>query len=905
MNLNVKYLKDYKEPNFYPKEVELTFNINNNKTVEVTANISYYKNPKLLSSTSELVLNGTAELLSISLNNEVLNSSLYTLNNDSLVINNLPNEFSLQIVTLIKPWLNQSCSGLYASKENLYTQCEPEGFRRITYYQDRPDVMAIFTTHIIANQDEFPIALSNGNKIKEELLSNNKKLTSWHDPYKKPSYLFALVAGKLDLNRDFFITKSGRKVNLEIYVMEHDLPYTNHALESLKKAMKWDEERFNLEYDLDTYMIVAVDDFNMGAMENKGLNIFNSHFVLASKDTATDQDFVDIEAVIGHEYFHNWTGNRVTCRDWFQLSLKEGLTVFRDQEFSSSLHNRGVLRIANVNYLRAFQFPEDLGALAHPVRPSSYVEINNFYTTTIYEKGAEIVKMYQTILGPAKFNEGVKLYLKRHDGTAATCDDFFQTMRETSPISLDGFMLWYEQAGTPIVQVTSSYNSNAQEYTLEFTQYPPHNQPDNKPVLIPIKIALFDEFGHEYTDLSLKQDLKNNNNYVYHEDGLILLIREKQHSFTFEKVKFKPTPSLCRDFSAPIKLEYNHSDKELLLLAKHENDGFNQFECLHSILIKLMRQIYEQVNSTGIKEYCRNFSPELIKKISSLINEDIWQTLSAIANNPNLSAEFRALTLKVPSFNEMLTSGLKNISPISLTNAINIFTFLVGEKLFDSWMEIYNLNLTNIYNFDDHGKRSLKNLALYYILKTLYYKLDNPTSLSLIETLALGQYNNADNLTDKLGVLNSLKDLSIDIRLTCLESFYNTYLNFPLVINKWLSLQALSEVITIEDLNRLMVDKTFNPTNPNKIYALVRNFASNGLKFNNLEGYEFIADQIIAIDKFNPQVASSIARKFNQIQYLDAKWQTLARHSINRILSTPNLSLDVKEILTKFLLLNV
>lgn len=876
--LTAKYLKDYKETNYFISNIDLNFVINNDKTVLVTNISTYFKNPN--SNQSGLILDGNAEIVSVILNDKNLSVNDYEIKNEQLIIYSLADEFTLTITTKLYPYNNKTCMGLYASSGNLLTQCESEGFRKITYYQDRPDVMASFTTHITADKDKFPTLLSNGNKIKEEILDNNQIKVTWQDPFKKPSYLFALVAGKYESIQDEFVTKSGKKIALYIYTSAKYINDCSHAMQSLIKAMKWDEERFNLEYDLNSYIIVATNDFNMGAMENKGLNIFNTKYVLANKDTATDNDFINVEAVIGHEYFHNWTGNRVTCRDWFQLSLKEGLTVFREQEFTADMHNRTTKRIQDVKGLRQLQFPEDAGPLAHSVRPESYIEMNNFYTMTVYEKGAEIVRLYQTILGKDGFNKGLDLYFKRHDGQAVTCDDFCLSMTDANNFDLSQFMLWYSQAGTPNIIVKDYYNSINNEYTLYFEQIIPDTpeQKNKKPMLIPIKIGLLSENGLELNNFEISQG-----RYIKRNNEIILLLDSEKNNFVIEKVFSKPIPSLLRDFSAPIKLEYEYTYKNIITLIRSDTDEFNRWDKLQYIYSKKIHNIYN------------NF---INNNLSDEIEIEFWDSLKDLLNSEKLSPEFIALAFEIPSFSEILPQ-IKNANPIILTKAIDYLLCLIGEKLFDFWIEVYNINLTMHYKFEDQGKRKLKNTALFYIMNALKNKLNNPHSLQLAETLLLGQFNNADNMTDSLAVLIAQNNLDFQLQEELLLAFYNKWYKNELVMDKWFSIQAISQLISIEKLNKLMVNKAFNSTNPNKIYSLLRTFTTNGLKFNTIDGYEFIANNIIAIDKFNPQVASSLAKGYAQVTYLNPNYKQMAKTTLQQILIQKNISNDIYEIINK------
>ncbi|MFN8769283.1 MAG: aminopeptidase N [Neisseriaceae bacterium] len=878
-NKTLKYLKDYHQPNFLAKTIALTFEVlDSEQKVLVKSVTNYSLNPS--STINTLELDGDSELSAIYINDRLLSDNEYLLLNNKLIIENLPSEFALTVHTIVFPWQNKSYMGLYESRGNLLTQCEAEGFRHITYYQDRPDVMATYTVTIIANKDKFNSMLSNGNLIKEHTEGNIRTVT-WHDPFKKPSYLFAVVIANLKYISDNYITKSGRNVLLEVYAEPKYLHNLQHAMDSVKRAMRWDEDRFNLEYDLDRYMIVASSDFNMGAMENKGLNIFNTKYVLADKKTSTDNDYILIEAVVGHEYFHNWTGNRVTCKNWFQLSLKEGLTVFRDQEFTADLHGRSVKRIQDVATLRRRQFPEDSGALAHPVRPESYLEMNNFYTMTVYEKGAEIVRMYQTILGKDGFNKGMELYFERHDGYAVSCEDFCNAMADANHFDLSQFMLWYLQAGTPYVTVKDTYKPDTQEYMLEFTQKIPDTpgQTNKKPQLIPIKFGLLDGSGYDLLNFEVIYGL-----YIKHSDGIVLLLDDYQNKFVFKNVVTRPTPSLLREFSAPIKLEYNYTESQRMLIINHDSDEFSRYEHLQQIIIKQIKSVYSS----------------LILNDSPIIDSNFKRALNSLLKNPNLDPNFIALAFTLPSFAEMQTI-IKDINPNLLSKAITFVEQEIGEQLFDSLMEVYNLNLTMHYSFADHGKRALKNIALFYLIRALNRKLNNEHSLQLVETLTLGQLHNADNMTDELAVLVAINNTNNGIRNTIFDEYYQKWQDNELVMDKWFALQASSNLITVEQLNKLLVDKAFISTNPNKIYSLLNTFTTNGEKFNTDSGYSFIADQVIAIDKFNPQVASRLVTGFNQASNMQNSYKVMAKTSLQRILKQDNLSNNVLELGSKIM----
>lgn len=976
-NKTIKCLADYTPTDYLVDKINLIFTVNTDKTVHVQNITHYYKNPK--TSGHKLILNGSAKLLSIKLNNRQLNDNEYSIINEELTLNqqtlnniieknssekipknkcisekhiagknfsdiHISEQFILDITTIVYPYENKSCMGLYAaSNGSLITQCEPEGFRKITYYPDRPDVLAHFTTTIINKNPDFSVLLSNGNKIADSKvadskvtdlkISNSKVVDSkiantivssstdgtgdiiqkvvWHDPFRKPCYLFALVIGDFAVLADTFTTRSNKSVKLELYVDKPDIARANHAMQSLKKAMQWDENRFNLEYDLDTYMIVATSDFNMGAMENKGLNIFNTKYILADKDTATDTDFIYVEAVIAHEYFHNWTGNRVTCRDWFQLSLKEGLTVFRDHQFTADLHNKTLKRIQEVKLLRQVQFPEDSGPLSHSVRPLSYIEIDNFYTATVYEKGAEVVRMYQTILGNAGFNRGLDLYLKTNDGTAATCEDFCQAMMQannngTNGIDLTQFMLWYSQAGTPHITVTAVYNSSKQEYQLIFTQTLNHhktNPPATSkidteqaekinplPMLIPVRIGLIDQDGYELTNI-----IPATGSYIEHDNEIVLLLTETSNTFTFTNIKQHPVPSLFREFSAPIKFEFAYTEKDRLHLINHDSDEFTRWDNFQTLLQQKIIKLYNnKLINNG------HTSPETVQVANNSSDNEFWLSCKNLLNNINLAPEFRAILFQLPTFSEMLML-INDVNPQILASVLSDFAWQIGDHLFDSWMELYNLHLSlnPHYDFNEFGRRSLKNTALFYIMKALSTKLNNPNTLQLIETIVLGQYHNAQNMTDSFAVLTATADLNAPIREQVLDEFYTKWENNELVLDKWFAVQASSQLITTEMLNKLMVNKKFIATNPNKIYALLRTFTTNGLKFHTEEGYSFIADKIINIDKFNPHLASILAQGFSNAVYLAANHKRLAKFTLNRILEQPGLSSAVKEILNK------
>lgn len=861
----IKYLKDYQQPNYLVTTTNLEFQI---KEQHVIATVSTtYSKDQQQNSNNNLILNGSSKLLHVKLNQQELHD--YVLTNDELILSNLPNSFELTIVTEIDAFNNKSCMGLYASQGSLFTQCEPKGFRKITYYQDRPDVMAIFSTTIIADKKDYPVMLSNGNKISEELLNDGRTKVVWHDPFKKPSYLFALVAGKFAMIEDHYITISGRKIQLEVYSDTESISQCQHCMESLKRSMQWDEQRFNLEYDLDRYMIVASGDFNMGAMENKGLNIFNTKYVLAESKTATDTDFINVEAVVGHEYFHNWTGNRVTCRDWFQLSLKEGLTVFRDQEFTSDLHSRAVKRIQSVKTLRQGQFPEDASALAHPIRPASYIEMNNFYTMTVYEKGSEVVRMYQTILGRDGFKRGMDLYFARHDGQAVTCNEFCSAMADANHTNLEQFLLWYSQAGTPILTISDSYNATTQEYQLIIEQNIP-DTPDmtNKsPMLIPLEIGLISANGQELTfELTSGVNTQPENNCV-------LLVNQTQNVFKF-KVAEHPTPSLLRNFSAPVIVDYPYTQAQLLNLAANDSNSFNRWEAVQTLYKQEITALY---NATNIQ--------------SNFVSDKLIAAIAATITDEKLDPSMRSLIITTPNFAE-LSLQFKPVNVEKLNQAITYLRKTLANALENEFLVIYQANYSAEYDFNDAGKRALKNTALHYLL----IGSNSAKYIDLVEK----QYEQSDNMTDKISALSSVNDLEHPIREQLLVKFNQIYQNYPLVMDKWFTLQSQSQLnSTLECVKSLTSHPKFDNSNPNKLYALIRAFTANSLLFNTQDGYAFIADEILRIDRFNSGVASRVAHGFSIISSLSTEYQKLAKPEMQRILDQDGLSKDVYELISK------
>lgn len=851
------YLKDYRPADFFIPETELIIELKEKDTI-VSSKLHVVRNQLTGKHTRSLVLNGEAQTLqSILLNCKPCASKDYQVDEDSLTILNVPDEFTLEIQSRIQPQENTTLSGLYRSNQMFCTQCEAEGFRRITYFLDRPDVLSKFTTKIIADKTKYPVLLSNGNRVAKGDLEGERHWVQWVDPFNKPCYLFALVAGNLHCNADTYRTGSGKTVALEIYVEQQNKDKTAHALNALKKAMHWDEETFGLEYDLDLYMIVAVNDFNMGAMENKGLNIFNSKYVLADQDIATDSDFENIESVIGHEYFHNWTGNRVTCRDWFQLSLKEGLTVFREQLFSADCGNGTVKRIQDVNLIRAKQFSEDAGPLAHPVRPDSYIEINNFYTMTIYHKGAEVIRMLYTLLGKAGFRKGMDLYFERHDGQAATTDNFVEAMSDANHVDLSQFKRWYVQAGTPTVTAHGAYNPDAKIYTLTLSQQTPPtpDKSDKKPFVIPVKFALLSTEGQSITEEQ------------------VLVFKDEKQSFTFENIKENPVPSLLGGFSAPVKLSYAYSDADLIMLMGHDPDLLNRWDACQKIYEKLLFSLYKNPDSN----------------ISSSVIEGLKQAIQTTEE-----AGLLAQLFLLPSFDYLLEL-MGEVDPIRLLQARDKLKHHIASTLSKEFERLYqqyhrdNQELTK----EAMGARQLKNTALAFLMLS-----DADKWLHLAEK----QYEKASNMTDRIGALYAINDVPMPLRATLLKDFYEKWAHVPLVVNKWFLLEAQSRLPdTPKRVKELTAHKSFAISNPNNVYALIRGFASNphGFHHPSGEGYDFLANMVLELNKLNPQVAARVVEPLTHWRKYTAPHADQMKAALNQILVENNLSNDVYELAQK------
>jgi aminopeptidase N len=869
--------RDYTPPDYLIETVDLTFDLEP-ETTRVLSRLSIRANHDRSGGIRPLVLDGEElTLVSLKLDGAELSEASYRIEEGKLNIGDPPEAFVLEVITQISPRQNTALSGLYASGPMLCTQCEAEGFRRITYFQDRPDVMAVYTVTLKADKRSCPVLLSNGNRTAQGELSSGRHFATWHDPFKKPSYLFALVAGNLVHIADSFTTMSGRQVNLEIYVEEKNQGQCDHALKSLIRAMRWDEQEFGREYDLDTYMIVAVDDFNMGAMENKGLNVFNSRYVLASPESATDEDYQAIEEVIGHEYFHNWTGNRITCRDWFQLSLKEGLTIYRDQEFSADMQSRPVKRIADVKGLRSAQFAEDAGPLAHPVRPESYVEINNFYSMTVYHKGGEVIRMLRTLLGREGFRAGMDLYFARHDGQAVRVDEFVQAMADAGRRSLSQFMRWYDQAGTPVLTVTDDYDQEARVYTLTVTQScpPTPGQPAKEPFHLPFAMGLLDRDGKEFA-LRLEGESEASGT------SRVLELWDTRQSFRFTGIDSRPVPSLLRNFSAPVKVEYPYSDRDLTLLMTCDSDPFVRWEAGQVQALQVILGLVADYQ--GGREL--KLDDGFIASFGRLLADD-KQDRAFLAE---------ALTLPSESY---LAEQLAVIDPVAIHEAREFVRATVGERLREALQAVRAACAPREpYRPDDGlaGCRRLSNLCLSYLMAT-----GSPEAIKFSSS----QFQSADNMTDSLGALASLAGCACPERGEALAAFYRRWRDDRGVIDKWFSLQATSRLPdTLARVTELLEHPDFDIRNPNRVRSLVGAFSQvNHVRFHEKggAGYRFLADQILRLNAINPQIAARMLTPFSRWRRFDQARQELMKHELNRILAEPGLARDVYEIAAKSL----
>ncbi|MBU6486744.1 MAG: aminopeptidase N [Burkholderiales bacterium] len=882
---------DYAAPAFLVDSVALEFDLVPERTL-VKSTMRLRRNPDAAPGAPLELMGEALEFIAAAIDGNALSGGAVRAHEHGLTIENTPDAFELTIESACNPAENTTLSGLYVSSGNFFTQCEAEGFRRITYFLDRPDVMATYTVTLRADKTAYPVLLSNGNLVEEGELADGRHFAKWEDPFKKPSYLFALVAGKLVALEERIRTGSGKEKLLQVWVEPQDLDKTRHAMDSLIHSIRWDEARFGLELDLDRFMIVAVSDFNMGAMENKGLNIFNTKYVLANQETATDTDFANVEAVVGHEYFHNWTGNRVTCRDWFQLSLKEGLTVFRDQEFSADMQGgatdetaRAVKRIEDVRVLRQMQFAEDAGPMAHPVRPESYVEINNFYTMTVYEKGAEVVRMYQTLFGREGFRRGMDLYFKRHDGQAVTCDDFRHAMADANGRNLAQFERWYSQAGTPRVSVRVAYDATAGRYSVTLAQSygEAARETQTGPLLIPFAIGLIGRNGKD-TALRLEGEAAASGT------TRILELTEPEQTFTFVDVTEAPLPSLARNFSAPVVVEFDYTNDDLAFLLAHDSDPFNRWEAGQRLATR------ELLTLAGRAAAGQPLA----------LDDSTIAAFARVLSDESLSPAFRELAMMLPS-EGYLAEQMEQADPAAVHAARQFARKRLATALQSEWLAIYQRHTTpGAYEPTPQaaGHRALKNLALTYLAE-----LDDPAEAI---ALAGAQYDGADNMTDRAVALAALLSASATsagegAAERALDDFYGRFEKEPLVIDKWFALQATqrgsAKRPVIDIVRKLMGHPAFTLRNPNRARSLIFSFcAANPAQFHAADGsgYAFWAEQVIALDALNPQVAARLARSLELWRRYTPALRERMRATLEQV-ATQVKSRDVKEIVEKAL----
>ena len=872
--------QDYQASAFFIDQVDLTFDLDATKT-RVLNKMQVRRNPD--TPTQALRLHGEElNLARVLVNGQ---GTSFKLEDNSLVLENLPeghDVFELEIFTTCNPSKNTKLMGLYVSQDSFFTQCEAEGFSRITYFLDRPDVMSSYTVLMKADQKLYPVLLSNGNLVDSGPLEDGRHFAKWSDPHKKPCYLFALVAGQLVCREQRITTQKGSEHLLQIYVRPGDLDKTEHAMNSLMASIAWDETRFNLSLDLERFMIVATSDFNMGAMENKGLNIFNTKFVLANSQTATDSDFENIESVVAHEYFHNWTGNRVTCRDWFQLSLKEGLTVFRDQEFSQDIAHhpsaRAVKRIEDVRLLRTVQFAEDAGPMSHPVRPDQYLEINNFYTVTIYEKGAEVVRMMQTLVGKEGFKAGMALYFKRHDGQAVTCDDFASAVADANPQSalkehLEIFKRWYSQAGTPLLRVHGEYDEVQLRYTLHLNQMPPSNHSNNEPYLIPVEVGLLNSQGQETHATQL------------------LVLHESSASYVFENVSSRPIASVLRQFSAPVVLEQPLSQSDLLTLLAFDSDPFNQWDAAQKICLQAALETYQQKLSGNLE-------------FSDPISAELMAGLRQILRNPDLDNAFKELVLTLPS-ESYIAEQLTVVDPALIHQVREDMKSQIARDLFEDWQWIYHNNqLLGAYKPEpfDMGQRAITSMALQYLCLQAVQSGDK-----LWPGITYQKFKDAHNMTERFAAMGALVNAGHELGDKALELFHSMFSNEALVLDKWFALQASAcerQTPVLTKVKQLTQHADFHIKNPNRARSLIFSYCmSNPGAFHKADasGYVFWAEKVLEIDAFNPQVAARLARGLDRYRKLAQPYQNAAHEAIKRVAAKADLSNDVREVISRAL----
>ena len=896
---------EYTAPSHLIETTDLVVDINEDITT-VKSVLKMSKNPAAESKagSQDLVLDGGQDLetISIKVDGRELSSNEYSIEGEKLSLFDVPESFQLETSVAIKPQENTTLEGLYKSGGMFCTQCEAEGFRHITWYLDRPDVLSKFRTTVHANKKDYPILLSNGNDI-ERGEEGERHWVTWEDPFNKPAYLFALVAGDLECVEDQFTTMSGRDVKLQIFSEAHNIDKVGHGMTSLKNSMKWDEEAYGREYDLDIFMIVAVESFNMGAMENKGLNIFNTSCVLARPDTTTDAGYQRVEAVVGHEYFHNWSGNRVTCRDWFQLSLKEGFTVLRDQQFSAAMGSETVCRVNDVATLRAAQFPEDAGPMAHPIRPDSYIEINNFYTATVYEKGAEVVRMIRTILGEDKFRLGTDLYFDRHDGQAVTTEDFVCAMEDANEINLEQFRRWYSQAGTPVVDALGEYDAEARTYTLTLAQSCPATpgQKNKQPFHMPITVGLLSSTGDDQA-LSITGDvIANKIRSASGEESVVLNFTQDKESFVFTDVPEAPVPSILRGFSAPVKLEYPYTRDDFMFLMSHDSDGFNRWEAGQRLAINVIQEMIANLQQAKAQPVEQSADIAVDQRLISAFASVLDQAIAA-GKDPSFDRAMVAEMLILPS--ESYLAELMDVVDVdAIHQARERVRLEIATRLRPQLMTIYELcegGYTYEATGSEIGRRDLRNIALSYLMQQ-----GDDESVALCRK----QFETAICMSDTAAairaVVNSSADAAVIVKSDLLETFYNRWENEALVIDLWFTMQAVCPLPgTLDTVKDLMAHPAFTLNNPNRLRSLIGAFAGqNNVNFHSVDGsgYEFLASQIIAVDAINPQIAARILGPLTRWGNYDTKRQALMKEQLNRILATENLSNNVFEIVSKSL----
>jgi len=866
-------LEDYAQPHYWIDTVDLVFELGEENT-RVVSTLALRKN-SAFPGNHPLVLNGEhVQLGGLKLDGVALAASDYAVSDEELTVHQVPEKFQLEIETIIRPQDNTALEGLYKSSGNFCTQCEAEGFRRITYYLDRPDVMARFTTTVIADKQAYPVLLSNGNPVASGDYEDGRHWVRWEDPFRKPCYLFALVAGDLGYIEDRFTTRSGREILLRIYVEHHNIDHCDHAMRSLKKSMKWDEDVYGREYDLDVYNIVAVDDFNMGAMENKGLNVFNSKCVLAKQETATDNDFINIEGVIAHEYFHNWSGNRVTCRDWFQLTLKEGLTVFRDEQFTADMNAATPKRIDDVNILRTSQFAEDAGPMAHPIQPSSYMEINNFYTVTVYNKGAEVIRMIHTLTGVDGFRRGMDLYFERNDGKAVTTEEFLNAMEEANGIDLAQFRNWYRQAGTPVVTVTENYDPQARTYTLGLSQQTPATpgQDSKQAFFIPVRIGLIDKDGND-----IETEIEGGSSGTCH----VLEFTRDSQEFVFRNIDHKPVASLFRGYSAPVKVEFDRSDDELAFCMAHDSDEFNRWDAGQQLATRIILRMVEAIQNNADLVLPDYFADAYLKMM----------------NNDALDRSLLARALSLPSISYI--SERMDVADVQAIHDAREFIHReLSQSLQTQWLDLFEANRSGAFSLSPEamGRRFLKNVALAYL-----FFADAEAHVPL----AMGQFETADNMTDQLAAFRVLVHNNTSQRHHVTDAFFRQWQQEHLVIDKWFTIQAMVVLDdTIDRVRELFRHPEFDLKNPNRVRALLGAFcSSNPVCFHDAsgDGYRLLGEYVEKLNSLNPQIAARLLSPMTRWHRFGEQAQNMMKAELRRLGGLPHLSRDVYELVSKSL----